>query len=323
MAFSDIVIFNENARSAYAEVDAQNNELWNEATSGAIRLDNDAVEGSFKEMSFISETNGIVRERNPNSYSTISEVAIQQDEEVDVKVARGTPPTRIVHSDWTWIQMNPADAGAAYGRQRAVKAFSERLNTVLGVGVAALANDGRNVFDATGLTDSKASLGNLVNAAAKMGDRAHDLVAWVMHSKSLHDIYAAAVANGSSLFQIGNVYVTTDGFGRLLIMTDSPSLFQTSGSPSVTSYNILGLQEDALRVKDSNDLFSNIYTPNGTDTLKTTIQSEWTYTVGARGFKWDMTKGQAPANSSLLVGANWLPVAESHKNLPGVLLKVL
>jgi hypothetical protein len=320
MALSDLAIFDEYAREAYVEVDQQNSQLFNEASRGAIVLSSMGNEGSFANKSFIGETAGLIRVRNPNAVGAVATVALTQKNAVSVKVARGTPPVSINHSDWTWIQASPADAGAAYGQQMAIASLAEKLNTAIGVGYAALANEGTNVYDAVPTTDKKASLNNLVMGASKMGDKASSIVAWVMHSKSMHDIYAAAVANGSQLFQIGNVNVTQDGFGRILIMTDSSNLV-VAGAPNV--YHILGLTEGGLTVEDNGDMWSNVVSTNGTDTIQTTIQSEWTYNVGAKGFKYDIANGgTAPANAALFTGTNWDKVAASNKQLAGVLVKV-
>lgn len=320
MALSDLAIFDEYAREAYVEVDQQNSQLFNEASRGAIMLGSMGNTGSFAHKSFIGETAGLIRVRNPNSVTAVSTVALAQKDAISVKVARGTPPVSINHSDWTWIQSSPADAGAAYGQQMAIASLAEKLNTAIGVGYAALANEGSNVYDAVPSTDKKASLNNLVLGASKMGDKASSIVAWVMHSKSMHDIYAAAVANGSQLFQIGNVNVTQDGFGRILIMTDSSNLV-VAGAPNV--YNILGLTEGGLTIEDNGDMWSNVLSTNGTDTIQTTIQSEWTYNVGAKGFKYDIANGgTAPANAALFTGTNWDKVAANAKNLAGVLVKV-
>lgn len=302
MALSDLAVFNEYAREAYVEVDAQQSQLFNEASRGAIVLSSAGNDGSFNQKSFIGEVAGLIRVRNPNSSSAVSAVALGQKQSISVKVARGTVPVLMNHSDWTWIQQSPADAGAAYGQQMARASMAEKLNTAIGVGYAALANEGTNVYDAVPSTDKKASLNNLVLGASKMGDAASNIVAWVMHSKSMHDIYAAAVGNASQLFQFGNVNVAQDGFGRILIMTDSSNLV-VAGSPNV--YNILGLTEGGLIVEDNNDMWSNVSSLNGTDTINTTIQSEWTYNVGAKGFKYDMAAGgAAPANAALFTGTN-------------------
>ena len=58
------------------------------------------------------------------------------------------------------------------------------------------------------------------------------------------------------------------------------------------------------------------------DTLRTTMQSEWSYNVGVKGFKWDVTNGgSAPVNSALFLGTNWDKTVTSNKALAGVVVE--
>lgn len=108
-----------------------------------------------------------------------------------------------------------------------------------------------------------------------------------------------------------------DGFGKIFVVTDSPNLVNAG------VYTLLGLTERALSVEDNGDLFTNVDTANGTDTIQTTMQSEWTYNVGVKGFAYDYANGgQAPSNATLFTGTSWDKVATHAKNLAGVIVQV-
>jgi hypothetical protein len=110
-----------------------------------------------------------------------------------------------------------------------------------------------------------------------------------------------------------------DGFGRLMFMTDSPSLVNTTPDPD--TYNILGLVPGALMVEDNGDLFTNIETSNGEENIQRTMQSEFTYNVGVKGYSWDKTNGGAsPAEAALGTGTNWDKVVSDNKDTAGVLI---
>ena len=61
-------------------------------------------------------------------------------------------------------------------------------------------------------TAAVASLESLNLGAGKFGDRHADIACWVMHSKSMTDIYGQALANSNELFNFGTVRVVQDGY---------------------------------------------------------------------------------------------------------------
>ena len=323
MALSDLQVYSEYAHSAFTEVDMQNTAAFNEAARGTIVLRAFENQGNFSHESFFAQISNLVRVRNPNSITPVASVPLTQAEAVSVKVARGTPPVSFERSNFEWIKQNPADAGVAYGTQMAKAALAEKLNSALGATYAALATEGTNVFNNTAVGSGTVTWDALVSGQGKMGDASQSIMAWVMHSKNMTDIQKLAYANGSNLFMFQNVNVMQDGMGRIFVVTDAPSLVTTvSGPPVVSTYHILGLTENAVVVEDNGDFWTNFSTPNGTDTLRTTMQSEWSYNVGVKGFKWDVANGgSAPANSALFLGTNWDKTVTSNKALAGVVVE--
>lgn len=140
-----------------------------------------------------------------------------------------------------------------------------------------------------------------------------------MHSKSAFDIYGEALTNATRLFVFGNVRVIEDGFGRPLVVSDSPNLV-TTGTPD--TYAALGLTPGAILVSQNGDFTDNVETKNGDENIVRTYQAEWSYNVGVQGFAWDKTNGgKSPTNAALGTATNWDRYATSHKDLAGVLVK--
>ena len=321
MALSDLAVYSEYAYSAMTEVLAQQIDLFNSASSGAITLAGSAHQGDFSDIVQFAKVTGLVRRRNAYGTGAVSEKVMTNLVDTMVKVAAGIPPVRLDPGQFSWIQMNPQLAGAILGQQLAKDLLADMLNVAIGSTYVALAQVTTNYLDITGQTApaDKLSFLNLNSASALMGDSANELVAWVMHSKSMFDLYANALTNTEKLFVYGTVNVVRDPFGRVMIQTDSPNLL-VAGTPNV--YRILGLVPGAAVIGQNNDWFANEQTINGDENIKRTYQAEWSYQLGIKGFQWDKTNGgKSPNDAALLTATNWDKFATSYKDIAGVAIK--
>ena len=324
MALSDLTVFSEYVYSAMTEVQDQQIELFNAATRGAIVLGSAAVEGSYSDTVMWGKLSGLVRRRNAFGSGSVSAINLANLVDTMVKVAAGTPPVEIDPSQFAWIQRAPEEAGTIIGQQLAGDSMADMLNTgitaarVAVSGVAALVEDG---------TWATATMAGLITAAARFGDRSNALVAWVLHSKVMHDLFVAANTNTNRLFNFGNIAISQDGFGRIFVMTDAPGLRTAEGvqpadfGPQIDEYHTLGLVPGAITIQRNNDFIENIETTNGDENIGRTWQAEWTFNVGLRGYSWDKTNGGAsPSAAALATGTNWDKYATSNKDTLGVLL---
>lgn len=317
MALSDLAVFSEYAYSTMTEMQDQQIGLFNAATRGGLVLQSGNHQGDYSDEAMWAKISGLVRRRNAYGSGTVAEKVLEHLTETSVKVAAGTPPVRIDPGMMKWIQRSPEEAGVVVGKQMAEDSIADMLNTAVLVYAAAIGQVASVVYDhsATGAM----SLIALNKGAAKFGDRAGAIVAWVMHSKSAFDIYGEALTNATRLFVFGNVRVIEDGFGRPLVVTDSPNLI-TAGTPD--TYAALGLTPGAVLVSQNGDFTDNVETKNGDENIIRTYQAEWSYNVGIQGFAWDKTNGgKSPTNAALGTATNWDRYATSDKDLAGVLVK--
>lgn len=330
MALSDLTVYSEYAYSAMTEVLRQKIALFNAASGGAIVLGQQGVQGDFSDQVFWSKISGLVRRRNAYGTGSVAEKVMEDLVDTMVKIATGTPPVRIDPSQFKWIQKNPEEAGVVLGQQLAVDALADMLNTALGAGYAALGQIAGVTLDLLA-DDTTAPFSNTLNFAtlnrgqAMFGDAASQIVAWVMHSKPLFDLYGNALANAENLFQYGNVNVSRDPFGKLLVATDAPNLTftDTVPTPDVSAYAVLGLVAGALRCLQGNDFTANEETKNGNENITRTYQAEWSWTLGVKGFAWDKANGgKSPADAAIFTATNWDRIATSDKDLAGVVIKV-
>lgn len=322
MALSDLAVFSEYTYDSMNEMLDQQIALFNAATRGGIVLRSGDMQGDFADRAFWERVDGLIRRRDAYGTAAVAEKELAQMIDTMVKVAAGTPPVRIDPGQFNWIQQNPELGGVMYGRQLAEGMLQDMLNTSLMCLVAALSGQAEVVVDGTGATATQV----LFNTAqAKFGDRYETLAVWVMHSKPLFDIYGAAMANTAGLFTFGNVNVRQDAFGRPFVISDSPSLVETDGGGvGVDYYRTLGLTPNAVVVERNSDFEQNTETSNGFENIIRSIQSEWSYNLGIKGFAWDKTNGgKSPNDAALAVTTNWDRVATSHKDLAGVLIETI
>ena len=317
MALSDLTVFSEYAYSSMTETIAQEVQKFNAASNGAITLRTQGHEGDYSDQAMYAKISGLVRRRN--AYGTGAVAAKQLTHLVDtsVKVAAGTPPVDIDPGMFRWIQRSPEEGGVVIGAQLAEDMLADMLNTAFAAAVPTLkANAGVYTDVSAGATTS---LGALNTAVAKFGDRSQSVVAWIMHSKSLFDIYGDALTNTNRLFQFGNVRVIEDGFGRPIVVTDSPALTYTDVG---TVYASMGLTPGAILVDQNGDYDSNVQTSNGDENINRTWQAEWSYNLGIKGYSWDKTNGGvSPNDTALATASNWDKYATSDKDTAGVLLQ--
>ena len=316
MALSDLQIFSEKLYGSYLELLSYNLELFNAATQGGLVLTTGAMQGDFSTETLWTRIPNLVRRRNPYTPATaLTKTKIGMAAMSKVKVAGGTNPVELDKYQFSWILKSPEEAAAKLAQQLAEDSMADMIGTVIKAYVAAVGAQSTNVHDGTAGT---ATLAGLVTAASKLGDRADDINCWLMHSKSMFDIWGTALANTSQLFNFGNIKVLTDGFGRPFVVADNPNLtYVASGN----KYRILGLTTGAATVETNDaDFNSAIVDGVGTENITRTFQAEWTWNLSLKGFTWDIANGgAAPSDAALATATNWDKVDTSYKDLAGVL----
>lgn len=317
MALSDLQVFSEYAYSTMTEMQAQQIALFNTATQGGLVLQSGAHQGDFSDQAIWARISGLVRRRDAYGSGAVSEKVLEHLLDTSVKVAAGTPPVRIDPGMMKWIQRSPEEAGVVIGKQLAQDSLADMVNAAILCYVAAVKQVTEVVYDhsATGVLE----LAALNKGAAKFGDRAQAILVWLMHSKSIFDLYDKALTNSTQLFVFGTIRVVQDGFGRTIVITDSPNLIDTVPTPD--AYLTLGLTAGAVLVSQNSDFTDNIQTNNGDENITRTYQAEWSYNVGVKGFAWDKTTGgKSPNDAALGSASNWDRYATSEKDLAGVIV---
>ena len=198
--------------------------------------------------------------------------------------------------------------------QLAEAIMSDQLNTAIKGLVAAISNNS-NVTNDVSATDGL-SYSALNNSHALFGDRSGDLVAQIMNGAAYHNLIGANLANTPQLFQAQNVTVV-DILGKPVIVTDAADLY-TAGTPNKTK--VLSLVSGAATVMDGSEVVTNIETSNGQSRIETTLQADYSFGLGLKGYSWDTANGgKSPTDADLATGSNWDKIVTSDKHTAGVI----
>jgi len=317
MALSDMQVFNEYIMPATIETLGQMIDKFNAASNGSIRLSTTSFEGDFMQESFFSAIHTAQRRVDRYSSNTsVSAVDLTEVKHNSVKIAGGFGPIRFEPSQMTWLQRPTAQGVEVASRNFAEALLADQLNTAIAALVAAINNQGSNTtIDVS--ASSPVSYTGLNSAHAKFGDRSGTIVANVMNGATYHKFVEQNISNNGQLFQAGNVQVI-DILGKAVVVTDSPALYESGTTNKV---KVLGLTDSAAIVQDAGDIQSNIDTDNGKKRIETTLQMDYTFGLGLKGYAWDTANGgKSPSDAALATGSNWDKVVSDIKHTAGVML---
>lgn len=316
MALSQMQVFNQYVMPATIETLGQMVEKFNGASNGAIRLTTEGFDGDFLQESFFAAIHSAQRRVDRYaSQSSASATDLTQLKQSMVKIAGGFGPIRFEPSQLTWLNKPTAEGIEVASRNFAEALLRDQLNTaILGLR-AAIANQAAATNDVSG--SAGVTYGGLNDAHAKFGDASGNIVANVMTGAVYHRLIGLNLSNAQQLFRQGDVTVV-DMLGKVAVVTDAPALY-VSGTPNKA--HILGLVEGAATVADAGDVISNIETSNGQTRIETTMQVDYSFGLGIKGYTWDETNGgKSPTDAEIGTGSNWDKVATDIKHTAGVVL---
>ncbi len=315
MSLSQMQVFNEYIMPATIETLAQMVNKFNAASNGAIRLTTEGFDGDFLQESFFAAIHSA--QRRVDRYAaqaSASATDLTQLKHSSVKVAGGFGPIRFEPSQMTWLQQPTARGIEVASRNFAEALMADQLNTAIAALVAAISNQAaatNDVSDSAGISYSAFN-----DAHAKFGDHSANLVAQVMNGSAYHKLIGQNLTNTPQLFQAQNVQVV-DILGKPVIVTDAPALY-AAGTPN--KLKVLSLAESAAMVHDAGDVISNIETSNGQTRIETTMQVDYTFGLGLKGYAWDESNGgKSPTDAEIATGSNWDKVATDIKHTAGVI----
>lgn len=314
MALSDMKVFNEYLKLATIETLAQDVAKFNAASAGSIQLTTQSIDGDFLQESFWAGIHSA--QRRVDRYASNgaqSSTPLAQKQYDSVKIAGGFGPILWEPGQLSWVQKSPEEALEVISRNLSEAIMADQLNTAIAALVAAIANQAGATNDVSATAGITYSAIN--SAHAKFGDASARIVAQVMTGAMYHKLIGQNLANAEKLFTFSGVTIV-DILGKAVIVTDAPSLF-TAGTPD--KVKVLSLVNGAAVVSDGSDLITNIQTTNGKNRIETTMQADYTFGLGLKGYTWDTANGgKSPTDAELATGTNWDLLANSVKASAGV-----
>jgi len=244
----------------------------------------------------------------------VSATALTEAQLSIVKVAGAFGPVVFEPTQMTWLQRPTQQGIAAASESFAKILLQDQLNSAIASAVAAIENN------ASATNDVSASAGltytSINGAHAKFGDSSGLIVADVMDGVAYHELVDQNIANTGRLFEYGSILVV-DILGKAVIVTDAPAL-RESGSPN--KVKVLSLVQGGAMVNNTSDVLPNIDTTNGKKRIETTMQIDYTFGVGLKGYTWDEANGgKSPTDAELATGSNWDQVMADVKHTAGVI----
>ncbi|MNJ26457.1 hypothetical protein D3C77_209410 [compost metagenome] len=319
MSLSQMQVFNEYIMPATIETLDQMLVAFNAASRGAIVLSPDGFTGDFLQESFFQTL--AAAQRRVDRYAANGAAPITDLTELknsSVKVAGGFGPVRYEPSQMTWLERPTAQGIEVASRAFAEILLKDQLNTAIAALVAAITAQAAAVNDVS--ATAGITYAGLNNAHAKFGDASQNLITQVMQGTTYHKLIGQNLANQQQLFQAGNVRVI-DILGKVSVVTDAPALMQAGVDPAPDKEIILSLVQGAALVHDGRDMISNVDTTNGKERIETTLQVDYTFGLGLKGYTWDtVAGGKSPTDAELATGTNWDKTATSIKHTAGTAL---
>lgn len=315
MAF---IIYEDELYSGMYEVEAQNTELFNSASSNTMNIVPREHIGDFSKEAFFLNTADAVTRRDITSDSDGSATELDSDELIGIKLYRRYQFDKKL-TDIKRIGYTEQEYSFIVGQQIAKAKMKDMLNSGLLSLSTALESEADNVYDIADASTDTLDYASFPPLLKLFGDRSPQLRHIVGHSKPIHDLLGDALT-----ITVENVAGTSinqgaiPSLGKGLSMTDSSDLIVTDGVESgVDAYKTLLLQEDALRIEQSEEETVWGGQVDGKENLLVRVQGEYAITVKVKGFEYS-DSGANPADSALGTVANWGKVATDTKDTAGV-----
>ena len=315
MSLKQMQVFNQYYMPVIIETLSQMVKKFNSASNGALRLSTEGFTGDFYQESFFSSLHSA--QRRVDRYATNDDAQstdMSKKKQSSLKISGVFGPIKYEPSQLTWLQQPTAAGIEVVSRNFAEAIMQDQLNTaILGL-VSAISNQPEATNDIS--AQEGISYAAMNDAHALFGDHSGNLVAQIMNGTTFHRLIGENLKNGANLFKAQTVNVV-DILGRVIVVTDAPALY-TSGTES--KCKVLSLVENAAIVHDGKDIITNIDTQNGKNRIETTIQMDYTFGLGLKGYSWDEANGgRTPKDDKIGTGSNWNKIASSIKETAGVI----
>jgi len=307
---SDLIIYNDEAQTAYLERVQDNLDVFNASSNGAIVLDNELIEGDFRKRAFY-KLNGSLEHRDVNSDAKVAGKKISAGEAVGVKAPWKYGPYQTTEEAFK-RRGRPVDEFSQIIGQDVADATLEGFIQYATASLrASIGSNDNMVVDANIATDGKRTL---TRGMRKFGDKFGRIALWVMHSSAYFDIVDEAITN--KIYEEAGVVI----YGGLPGTLGKPVLVTDTAPADV----IFGLVSNAVVITESQAPGFRSYDINDEENLAIGYRAEGVVNIDVLGYSWNETAGGAnPTLAAVGSAANWKKHANSDKVTAGVMINLV
>lgn len=312
MAF---VLLDQSFHSGMMLALAQNLNVFNAASRGAITLKDRRLPGQYVNNVGWNLTEDVWTRRDPTSIAAaasgdrkslgeLNKIGVICHTKAIVENSLGN----LAQSMGQDIPTTSEGFSRMVGSWVATSGLKKKLNHGILAARAAIKGQSESVYTATN-NSAKANAVDLNLARATMGDAVGLVQVNIMHSKPWFDLVGNQVVEkypdvtGFNLFQ--GIPAT---YGVPTLVTDSASLVgvRGSGSAAVPEYYTLGLVSGAVDVESDTAETATAETITGLENLMFRLQAQGSHSLAVKGFKYDVANGGAnPTDTTIGTSTNW------------------
>ena len=309
---NDMIIYNEQAQTAYLERIQDVLDIFNASSQGAIILRNELLEGDFTQNAFYTVP-GTVGHRDVNSTAPVVGQKLGADEMVGVKTPWKYGPYETTEEAFKRRARSPEEFSQLLGQHMADATLAYMIAAAFAALQAAIGSNANMVATGDWATDGKKVL---TKGMRKFGDRFNRISLFAMDSTTYFDLVDNAIDT--------KIYEETG----VVIYGGQPG---TMGKPVLVSDRIpgdtiFGLQPGAVEIVESQAPGFRSYNIDNQENLALGYRGEGTFNVELLGYSWNKDGSPAaPANPNLAeigTGANWRKYAQDDKVTAGVLIEL-
>ena len=309
---SDLIIYNDQAQTAYLERLQDVLAVFNESSQGAIVFRNELLEGDFTQRAFY-KVGGQVAHRDVNSNADVGLNSISADEMIGVKAPWKYGPYATNDEAFKRRVRSPEEFSEIVGQDMADAFLDYAISSAFASLDAAIGGNANMVATGDWATDGKKVL---TKGMRKFGDRFSRIALFAMDSATYFDLVDDAI--DKKIFEEAGlvVYGGTPGtMGKPVLVTDT-----------APANKIFGLQAGAVEIVESQAPGVRSYEINTQENLARGFRGEGTFNVELMGYSWNKDGDPAaPANPNLTqlgTATNWVKYATSDKSTAGVRIAV-
>ena len=306
---NDLIIYNDEAQTAYLERIQDNLDVFNASSNGAIVLDNELIQGDFRKRAFYKLGGGL-EHRDVNSDGKVTAKKIGAGEAVGVKAPWKYGPYQTTEEAFKRRGRAVDEFSQIIGADVADATIEGFIEYATGALKAAIGSNAAMVVSANIETDGKKTL---TRGMRKFGDKFGRIALWVMHSSAYFDIVDEAIAN--KVYEEAGVVI----YGGLPGTLGKPVLV-TDKAPVDA---IFGLLPNAVVITESQAPGFRSYDVNDEENLAIGYRAEGTVNIDVLGYSWkETTGGTNPTLAAVGSAANWVKHSDSNKVTAGVMINL-